>query len=363
VSSAADTALRRTALYDRHAAAHARLVPFSGWEMPVQYVAIREEHIAVRTGVGVFDVSHMGQVETRGPDAQALLQRLTSNDVRRLPEGGAQYSVMCREDGGVLDDLFSYRLAECHFLTVTNAGNHERDFDWMREHADGLDVDVVDRAADYAMLAVQGPAARPLVQGLADGRLPSRFHCCERTVAGAPLLVCGTGYTGEDGVELLLAPDAATEVWDALVDGGATPVGLGARDTLRLEACFHLYGNDLSTERGPIEAGLGWCCKEATGFVGSEAVAAQRAAGPSEKLVPFMLDGPGIARQGNPVIGGGEVTSGTFSPCLERGIGMAYVSAHRAVPGTPIEIDVRGTIRPATVAEKPLYRKAPRSDG
>jgi aminomethyltransferase len=176
-------------------------------------------------------------------------------------------------------------------------------------------------------------------------------------VAGAAVLVCGTGYTGEDGVELLIAPADAPAVWDALVDAGAVPCGLGARDTLRLEVCFHLYGNDLSTDRGPIEAGLGWCCKEATGFIGSEAVAAARAAGPSKKLVPFAIDGPGIARPGNPVIGGGEVTSGTFSPCLERGIGMAYVSAGRAVTGTPIEIDVRGTIRPATIADKPLYRK------
>jgi glycine cleavage system T protein (aminomethyltransferase) len=183
------------------------------------------------------------------------------------------------------------------------------------------------------------------------------MHCCERVVAGAAMLVCGTGYTGEDGVELLLDPDDAPAVWDALVSGGATPAGLGARDTLRLEVCFHLYGNDLSEDRGPIEAGLGWCCKEETGFIGSGAIAAARREGTAEKLVPFVIDGPGIARQGNPVSGGGEVTSGTFSPCLERGIGMAYVSVQRAEPGTRIEIDVRGTARPAIVERKPLYRK------
>ena len=170
-------------------------------------------------------------------------------------------------------------------------------------------------------------------------------------------LVCGTGYTGEDGVELLIAPRDAEAVWDALIDAGATPVGLGARDTLRLEVCFHLYGNDLSEDRGPIEAGLGWCCKEATGFIGSEAVAAARAAGAAEKLVPFALTEAGIARQGNPVVGGGEVTSGTLSPCLDVGIGMAYVPAERAEPGTPFEIDVRGKVRGAQVKEKPLYRK------
>ncbi len=323
----------------------------------MQYAGIREEHLAVRTGAGVFDVSHMGQVETTGPQAFDLLQRMLSNDLRRLPEGGAQYSVLCREDGGVLDDLFTYRLAETTFLTVTNAANHEKDLEWLQSHADGLDVDVLDRHADFAMLAVQGPRARALVGELADGSLPSRMHTCQRTVAGAPMLVCGTGYTGEDGVELLLCPADATKVWDALTAAGAAPIGLGARDTLRLEVCFHLYGNDLSEDRGPIEAGLGWCCKEATGFIGSEAIATARHEGTGQKLVPFTIEGQGIARQGNRVVGGGEVTSGTFSPCLERGIGMAYVSSARAVEGTQFEIDVRGRVRPAVIKRKPLYRK------
>ncbi len=355
VSSTAE--LRRTPLYDRHAAAGAKLVPFAGWEMPVQYGGIREEHIAVRTRAGVFDVSHMGQVLTRGPQATAFLQRVLSNDVRRLPEGGAQYSVLCREDGGVLDDLFTYRLAECEYLTVTNASNHEKDLAWLQEHGREFDVDVLDRHADFAMLAVQGPDARALVSRLTGGSLPSRFHVCLRPVAGVPMLVCGTGYTGEDGVELLLDPEHAPSVWDAIVEAGASPVGLGARDTLRLEVCFHLYGNDLSEDRGPIEAGLGWCCRETTGFIGSEAVARARAEGTPEKLVPFVVEGQGIARQGNPVLGGGVVTSGTFSPCLERGIGMAYVSAARAEPGTEIEIDVRGRVRPARIERKPLYNK------
>ena len=357
MTQAPESVLKRTSLHERHAAAGARMVPFAGFEMPVQYAGIREEHLAVRRAVGVFDISHMGQVETRGPDAQSFLQRILSNDVRRLPEGGAQYGVLCREDGGVLDDLFTYRLADCEFLTVTNAANHEKDLAWMQTQAEGFDVDVVDRAADFAMLAVQGPEARDVVTRLADGSLPSRFHCCERDVAGVPALVCGTGYTGEDGVELLVAPVAAAVVWDAVVKAGATPAGLGARDTLRLEACFHLYGNDLVEDRGPIEAGLGWCCKEQTAFIGSERVAQDRAQGTAEKLVPFVIDGPGIARHGNAVLGGGVVTSGTFSPCLEQGIGMAYVSAERAQVGTRIELDVRGTIRLATIAQKPLYRK------
>jgi glycine cleavage system T protein (aminomethyltransferase) len=357
VSSTAETSLKRSPLHDRHVAAGAKLVPFAGWEMPVQYAGIRQEHIAVRRDVGVFDVSHMGEVETRGPGAAPFLQRVVSNDVRRIPEGGAQYSVMCREDGGIVDDLFTYRLADCEFLTVTNAANHERDHGWMCDHADGFDVDVLDVASRFAMLAVQGPNARQLIGRLADGPLPSRMRCCERSVAGAGALVCGTGYTGEDGVELLLDPDDATSVWDAIVGAGATPAGLGARDTLRLEVCFHLYGNDMDERRGPIEAALGWCCKEDTGFIGAEAVAAARREGTAQKLVPFAIDGPGIARPGNPVIGGGEVTSGTFSPCLKHGIGMAYVPADRAEPGTRIEIDVRGSVRPAVVEQKPLYRK------
>ena len=357
VAAASDT-LRRTALFDRHVAAGARLVPFAGWEMPVQYAGVREEHLAVRRHAGVFDVSHMGEVETRGPDALAFLQRMLSNDVSKIALGGAQYSVLCRDDGGVLDDLFTYRLAEDRYLTVTNAANHAKDLAWLRAHAAGFDVQLADRLDDYAMLAVQGPAARELLAPLADGPLPARFRTAELTVAGVPALVCGTGYTGEDGVELLCAPAGAPAVWDAVLGAGVVPAGLAARDTLRLEACFHLYGNDLMESRGPIEAGLGWCCKEATGFVGAEAVAAVRAAGPAERLVPFAFTGPGIPRQGNAVLGGGEVTSGTLSPCLGVGVGMAYLPAERAAVGAQIEIDVRGKVRPAVVVDKPLYRKA-----
>ena len=352
-------ALLRTPLLERHRAAGAKLVPFAGWEMPVQYPSgIRAEHMAVREGCGIFDVSHMGQIETSGPQALELLQRLLSNDVAAMSIGGAQYSVLCREDGGVLDDLFSYRLGEDRWLTVTNAANHAQDLAWFRAHGEGMDVRIEDRLHDYAMIAVQGPRARAIAQGLAEQPLPPRMTAAQGTIAGAGALVCGTGYTGEDGVELLLAPADAPAVWEALVQAGATPAGLAARDTLRLEACFHLYGNDLSVERNPIEAGLQWCCKEDTGFIGSQAVAAVRAAGPAEKLVAFALDGPGIARQGNPIVGGGEVSSGTLSPCLGVGIGMAYVPSARAAVGTPLQIDVRGRLRDATVHAKPFVAKA-----
>jgi aminomethyltransferase len=356
--AAGSPTLKRTPLHDRHVAAGARLVPFAGWEMPVQYEGIRAEHVAVRRHAGVFDVSHMGEVETTGPGAEALLQRLLSNDVAKLAVGGAQYSVLCREDGGVLDDLFTYRLGDDRFLTVTNASNHERDLAWFQAHAEGFDATVRDRRDELAMLAVQGPDARGIVGALADAELPARFKTAVMGVAGAPdVLVCGTGYTGEDGVELLVAPEHAGAVWDAVTEAGVTPAGLGARDTLRLEVCFHLYGNDLMEERGPIEAGLGWCCKEDTGFIGSDAVRAVREAGPAETLVPFAMTGPGIARHGNPIAGGGEVTSGTMSPCLGIGIGMAYVPAERSEPGTALEIDVRGRTRTAEVRTKPLYTK------
>jgi aminomethyltransferase len=349
--------LRRGPLHDRHLAAGAKLIGFAGWEMPVQYEGIRAEHLGVREHAGVFDVSHMGQIKTCGPQAGELLQRLLSSDLRKLPKGGAQYGVICHEDGGVLDDVITYRLAECEYLTVSNAANHERDLAWFSSHARDYDADVVDLTDRFAMLAVQGPEARAIVGRLADGPLPVKRRVCERLMGSPPATICGTGYTGEDGVELLLDPAEAPVVWDALIAAGAVPAGLGARDTLRLEVCLPLYGNELTEDRGPIEAGLGWCCAEATGFIGSDAVARARKSGPTEKLAAFVLDGPGIARPGNPVSHGGIVTSGTLSPSLERGIGMAYLPAERAAPGTRLTIDVRGTERAATVHRKPIYSK------
>jgi aminomethyltransferase len=331
--------------------------------MPVQYPpGIRAEHLEVRRSAGIFDVSHMGEVETSGPDAEAFLQRVLSNDVTRLREGGAQYSVLCRDDGGVLDDLFTYRLEDGTFLTVTNASNHERDYAWLAEHAEGYEVTVRDAAADYAMLALQGPDAPEILADHLEGgaeAAPARMRTTRARVAGVDCLVCGTGYTGEAGAELLCAPEGAPRLWDALTASGAAPTGLGARDTLRLEVCFHLYGNDLSEDRTPIEAGLGWVVKLDTDPIGADAL---RAAGePPDRLVPFAFTGPGIPRQGNPILVEGEpvgiVTSGTLSPCLETGIGMGYVPAAAASPGTPIEIDVRGRRRTAEVREKPLLRK------
>ncbi|MFI5028046.1 MAG: glycine cleavage system aminomethyltransferase GcvT [Solirubrobacterales bacterium] len=354
-----DAALRRTPLYERHAELGARLVPFAGWEMPVSYEGIREEHMAVRTHAGMFDVSHMGEVEVEGPGALVFLQHVLSNDVAAIALGGAQYSCLCDENGGVLDDLFAYRLGGDRFLLVTNSANHEADLAWMGRWSRGQDVAVRDVADRYAMLAVQGPHARAIVGGTLGVELPPRMRVAPVHIGRRPALACGTGYTGEDGVELLIDPEVAPAVWAELLDAGAVPCGLGARDTLRLEVCFPLHGNDLGPERTPIEAGLGWCCAERTGFIGSEAIARARAEGPAEKLAPFGIEGEGIPRRGNPVLFEGErvgeVTSGSFSPSLEVGIGMAYLRPDLAAPGSEIEIDVRGKQRAARVASKPLY--------
>lgn len=357
----ADTVLRRTPLYETHKEAGAKLVPFSGWEMPVQFDGIKEEHIAVRTHAGIFDVSHMGQIEVEGPGSLAFLQRLVTNDVSRVEIGGAQYSLLLNDEAGVIDDLFVYRLGHDRFLVITNAGNHAADLARFGLGARDFDVYVRDASANYSMLAIQGPNARRVVEEKLHIDLPARMKVGARQIGRRPAIVCGTGYTGEDGVELLIDPEITPAIWTELVDAGVVPCGLGARDTLRLEVCFHLHGNDLTTGTDPISAGLGWACVEKTGYIGAEKVARLRAEGTDEKLAPFVIEGAGIPRQGNPVIIGdkavGEVTSGTFSPSLGQGIGLAYVRSDLAEPGTGLEIDVRGKRRTARVSSKPLYKK------
>jgi aminomethyltransferase len=328
---------------------------FAGWEVALHYGSATAEHLAVRASAGAFDVSHMGRIETAGPGALALLERVFTNDIGRVQIGGAQYTVLCREDGGVLDDVISYRLGAERFLTVTNAANHERDLSWFADHA-GDRVSIIDRSADYAMIAVQGPLAREIVRSIASAPLPARMTVGELTLNGVDALVAGTGYTGEDGVELLVEPAHQEAVWNAILRRGAVPAGLVARDTLRSEVCYPLYGNELSTERGPIEAGLGWCCRSQGGYIGARAIAAVRAAGPVERLAPFIVE-RGLARRGNAVVGGGVVTTGTYSPSLKVGIGMAYLRAERSQSGTEIEIEVRGQRRRARVEARPLLRR------
>jgi aminomethyltransferase len=359
---------QRTPLYDRHRALGARVVDFAGWEMPVSYRGAAEEHRAVRERCGLFDVSHMGEVEVDGSGAAAWCNRLTVNDVARLREGEGQYSVLCDERGGVVDDLIVYRTGGERFLLVVNASTTADDIAWMRAHAaDGARL--VDRSAETALLALQGPAAADVLAGLTalDLRGVRSFTVHDATVAGEAVRVARTGYTGEDGFELFVASDRAAALWDALlaamarVDG--LPCGLAARDTLRLEAALPLYGSDMDRTTTPLEAGLGWVVKLDKGpFVGREALAAERDAGVPRRLVGIQMDDAGVPRHGHPVCAGertvGHVTSGTKSPTLGTFIGMAYVPRELAAPGTRLEVDVRGRRHAAHVVQRPFYRRA-----
>ena len=336
--------LRRTPLYERHAALGARLVPFVGWEMPVQYSSIAAEHHAVRTAAGVFDVSHMGQLEVTGPGSHAYLQGCLSNDLDKIRPGLAQYTLLTNDRGGVVDDLIAYRRDDDGYLLIVNASNVDADHRVLAEAADVSD--------DWALLAVQGPRALELL-----GLDVAPFAFREDDVLGVPCLVAGTGYTGERGCELGCAPDDAPRLWDAIVGRGIMPCGLGARDTLRVEACYPLHGNEITPDRTPIEAGLGWACALEKTFTGVEVLRRQKAEGPGARLVAFVMEDKGIPRQGMPVVEGGEVTSGTLSPTLGRPIGMAYVDAALSNPETEITIDVRGRPRRARVVKKPFYKR------
>jgi aminomethyltransferase len=361
---------RRTPLHATQAALGARFVDFAGWEMPVSFAGPAEEHRAVRERCGLFDVSHMGEVEVRGPGAAEVCQTLTVNDVRRLADGAGQYSVLCDERGGVLDDLIVFRLAADRWLLVVNAANAEADLAWIVERARGR-AEIVDRSAETALLAFQGPRAVAALEPLADAALaglPS-FHAAETRIAGRPALVTRTGYTGEDGVEIMVAGGDAAAVWNAVLDAarthGGLPTGLAARDTLRLEAALPLCGSDMDRTTTPLEAGLGWVVKLGKGaFVGRDALAAQAEGGVPRRLVGIELDEPGVPRHGHTVWRDdaeiGTVTSGTKSPTLGRYVGLAYVGTPHAVPGTPLAVDIRGRRHRGRVVQKPFYRRPTR---
>src|SRR5918996_2232717 len=344
--------LLRTPLHARHVALGARMVPFAGWEMPVQYEGVIPEHKAVRTDAGVFDVSHMGEIEVEGPRAQQLLQGLLSNDLDRIDAGGAQYTLLTNERGGIVDDLIAYKLSPFRYLLIVNASNREPDFRWLKER-EHRGSDVRDASDDCALLAVQGPRALERL-GLPEAR---PFTFADGEIGGVEVMVNRTGYTGEAGVELLCMADDATTLWDAVLDRGVTPCGLGARDTLRLEVCYPLHGNDISPDTDAISAGLGWACALDTDFTGVNVLRRIKADGPARRLVPFVLEEKAVPRQGMPIEGGGEVTSGTHSPMLDRGIGLGYVPAASAAPDSELTIDVRGKPRRARVVRKPIYRK------
>ncbi len=348
--------LRRTPLYDEHKSLGARLVDFSGWEMPVQYEGIKAEHRAVRERAGLFDVSHMGEAVFRGPDAEEALQRLVTRDVSRLAEGQAGYAAVCYEDGGTVDDVLVYRRPE-DFLVVVNAANREKDLDYFRENTGDLDVEVSDESDDWALLALQGPEAAKVLQNLTDADLSGLkyYRFVEGEVASAKVIVSRTGYTGEDGFEIYLSPDDAPHLWRELLEAGATPAGLGARDTLRLEAGMCLYGNELDPETTPLEAGIGFAVhldKEQE-FIGQDALIREKEEGLRKKLVGFEVEGRGIARHDYPVKVEdetvGRVTSGTLSPTLNRAIGLALVS-----PGVEDRFEVMIRDRPVEAHTVPL---------
>jgi len=356
--------MKRTPLYETHRRHGARFVDFGGWEMPVQYSGILAEHAAVRSAAGLFDVSHMGEIELRGPAALAAAQEMTANDVAKLADGQAQYSLLLLPSGGIVDDIMVYRLAAQRILLCVNAGNVDKDLAWIREHRGAAEV--VDRSQETALLALQGPHATAALAKLTavDVAALPRFACVEIEAAGVRVLAARTGYTGEDGWELFVTAEDAARLWDDIIGtGGVEPVGLGARDTLRLESALPLYGNDLDETTTPLEARLGWVARlEKPSFIGRDALLAQRAAGIQRKLCGFTVSGRGIARHGHAIsydgVTIGQVTSGTQSPTLGKAIGLGYLPPGRAAVGTELGIDVRGRSIPAQVTPLPFYRRS-----
>src|SRR5918995_5654632 len=328
------------------------MVPFAGYEMPVQYTGVIEEHRAVRTDAGAFDVSHMGEIHVDGPSAHTFLQEMLSNDLDRLGDGQAQYTLLTNEGGGIVDDLIAYRLGHGQYYLVVNASNRAPVYEWLKER-EPRGSEERDASDEYGLVAIQGPRS---LERLGLGEKPAFTHEMGE-LDGIEVMISRTGYTGELGVELCCAEDDAPALWDAVLARGVVPCGLGARDTLRLEVCYPLHGNDITTETDAISAGLGWACALDTDFTGVQALRRIKAEGPARKLVPFVLEEKAVPRQGMPIEGGGEVTSGTHSPMLDRGIGMGYVPSASAAPDTELTIDVRGKPRRARVVKKPIYRK------
>ncbi len=367
-----DPGMRRTPLYDEHVGLGAKMVPFAGFEMPIQYPGgIVSEHRAVRAGAGIFDLSHMGELHVSGPRALAALDRLVSSDIAGLAVGQARYGLLCNERGTIVDDVIVYRLREEEALVVVNASNIAKDRAHLAAHL-GDAAELEDRSDDTALVAVQGPRAAVILSAVTDlevreasiEALPP-FGVTSARVAGARAIVARTGYTGEDGFEVFVDADRAVAVWSRIIAAGASlglaPIGLGARDTLRLEARFSLYGNDIDETTGPIEAGLGWTCKLDKDFLGRDRIVAAKTAGPERKLVGLVIDG-GIARHGHPVTSAGEivgtVTSGTFGPTVQKSIALAYVPAGFATVGTAVAVRIRERDVPAKVVKTPFWKRS-----
>ncbi len=360
--------LKKTPLFDLHRASDAKMVPFAGYSMPVQYSGATDEHTTVRNAVGLFDVSHMGEVFFEGPRALEVADRIVTNNLAKLAPGQAAYTVMCRPDGGIIDDLVVYKFGDEKLMVCVNAANRAEDFEWMRSKAAG-DCSISDRSDDYVQIAVQGPKAEALLARLTPVDLATvgTYRFIEGPVDGREMIIARTGYTGEDGFELYCSVDDGGPVWEALlekgVDLGVKPAGLAARDSLRLEYCFALYGNDIDQQTNPYEAGLGWVVKlqKPADFIAKGTLARIKAEGPRRKLVPFEMVGSGIARQGYPVVVDGEsagtVTSGTKTPTVGKAIGLAYLPANRAAAGTPFQVEIRGRRVDAVVTTRPFIKK------
>ncbi|MGE5314014.1 MAG: glycine cleavage system aminomethyltransferase GcvT [Acidobacteriota bacterium] len=359
--------MKRTPFFSLHQQAGAKIVPFGGFEMPVQYAGIMEEHKRVRETVGVFDVSHMGEFFVTGDDACAFLQTVTVNDVAKLTPGAAQYSAMCYDNGGIVDDLLVYMLSKNEYMLVVNASNTQKDFDWLAAHKPD-NVVLENKSDDYALLAVQGPDAEAVLQTLTKAKLGeiAYYHFVQGELAGVPMIISRTGYTGEKGFELYFAPAHAELVWNAVFEAGKpygiAPIGLGARDTLRLEMGYCLYGNDIDANTNPLEAGLGWITKLNKGeFIGKAALLASKAEGFKGKLVGMTFADKVVPRHGYPIVQNGAqagaITSGTFSPSLGIGIAMGYVVPSLSAPGTEVEVDIRGRKTTAVVTALPFLKR------
>jgi aminomethyltransferase len=357
-----EAATKTTALYDEHVKLGAKMVPFAGWLMPVQYTSIVEEHQAVRKNVGMFDISHMGQLIVEGKDAPGWLNTMLTNNIDKLDVGQGQYTFLLNDNGGIIDDLIAYRIGDAKFLLVVNASCTDQDYDWLDRHR-AVNVRLGDRSAYFGGIAIQGPHVSQLFVNL-----PARNHIVDVELNGMPVSMARTGYTGEDGVEVFFSTDDAVRFWNTVLekgkDLGLKPCGLGARDTLRLEMCYPLNGSDLSPERNPIEAGLGFFVDlTKPAFIGRDVLLKTKENGPREKLVPFKMKDKGppprphysVFENGQRI---GEVTSGTLSPSLNWGVGMAYVSGPHAKIGAQIDIEIRGQKFPATIEKRPLYKKS-----
>ena len=342
-----------------------KMIDFGGWELPVQFKSILDEHEAVRTNAGLFDVSHMGEILIQGPDALALLQKTTCNDVSKLEDNRAQYNGLLYPTAGFVDDIVIYRMAADDYFVVVNASNSDKDFEWIADSAKGMDVEVKNASADYAQLALQGPSAEKVLQPMTDISLAAvkYYRFARGKVDGVPAIVSRTGYTGEDGFEIYVAPDAGPRLFKKIIAAGATPCGLGARDTLRLEAKMALYGNDIDHSTTPLEADLGWIVKLEKGdFMGRDVLEREKAEGPRRKLIGFEMVDRGIARHGYPIVDGkeeiGVVTSGTHSPTLKKAIGLAYLPLDKSAPGTQFSVLIRGKEARARVVPTPFYKRS-----